>query len=213
MSLGPSNGTTVTPNRRPEARRRPRSRRRPAMLAIVLASLLGAATVPAASAQDTTAAAAKRATSAAALPSGVRLLESHNFPEMCVRHANFLGELSPCPNEPPYGDFEFKIVRGLTGNGSDLVSLQSVNYPHYYLRHQNFRIKLQKLPRNGSSLFRKDATFHLKKGLADRSEWSFRSFNFPGYYLRHSDFHLYISPRTSPNLAADATFGLPVPID
>jgi len=213
MPLSPSLKSTGTHNRRQETGRRPRLRRRSALLATALASLLGAAAVPAASVPGTTAEVANPTASVLARPSGVRLLESHNFPDRCVRHANFLGELSPCPNEPPYGDFEFKIVRGLTGNSSDLVSLESVNFPRYYLRHQNFRIKLQKLPRNGSSLFRKDATFHLKKGLADRSEWSFESFNFRGYYLRHSNFHLYISPTTSPNLAQDATFSLPVPID
>ena len=55
-------------------------------------------------------------------------------------------------------------------------------------------------------LFQLDSTFFLEKGLADQNGVSFGSVNFPDRYLRHRNFKLFLEPKNSPNLAADATF-------
>ena len=111
-------------------------------------------------------------------------------------------------------DAEWRIVRGLADPSG--VSLASVNFPNHFLRHQDFRLKLHKRPAPNSpddTLFRKDATYLRERGLADSSGLSFRSFNFPDRYIRHRDFHLFVEPKDSPNLAADATFFESVQID
>jgi hypothetical protein len=55
-------------------------------------------------------------------------------------------------------------------------------------------------------LFLQDSTFFFVRGLADPNGVSFRSMNLPDHFLRHRDFHLFVEPRSSPNLASDATF-------
>jgi hypothetical protein len=39
-----------------------------------------------------------------------------------------------------------------------------------------------------------DATFYVRRGLADGSCYSFESRNYPGQYLRHSSFRLRVDP-------------------
>ena len=46
----------------------------------------------------------------------------------------------------------------------------------------------------------------MERGLAAANGVSFRSVNFPDRYLRHRNFKLFLDPKNSPNLAADATF-------
>jgi hypothetical protein len=79
-------------------------------------------------------------------------------------------------------------VPGLAGR---CRSFESVNYPGHFLRHQNYRLKLA--PRSDDELFRKDATFCFRTGLASSQARSFESFNFPGHYIRHSNFELWIA--------------------
>jgi alpha-L-arabinofuranosidase B-like protein len=147
------------------------------------------------------------------------MLQSVNFGDHFVRHRFFLGELTPQKVGEPSGDFFFSLVPGLARGdlpGEDsaaLVSIRSTNFPDHYLRHQDFRVKLQQPAGPGDRLFRLDATFFLEEpGLAG-SGLSLRSVNFPDRYFRHRDFHLFIEPRDSPNLVADATFNRSVPID
>jgi hypothetical protein len=137
-----------------------------------------------------------------------------NIPGYCVRHAYFLGEISPCPPDPTaYGDFSFKQVpalgRFITPNTTRLVSLESTNFPGWYLRHENFRIKLSQKPAGGDPSFRQfalDASFYRVPGLTTPEAVSFESLNFGGFYIRHSNYDLWLSPRDSWNLANDATF-------
>lgn len=133
-------------------------------------------------------------------------IQSYNFPDRYIRHRNYLGELTTVKSNLDTLDSTFKVVKGLAGRGT--VSFESKNYPGYYLRHHNFRIKLHKL--DGSDLFRQDASFIRKTGLAiglwnvpiDESLTSYESVNYPGFYIRHRAdnnaeeaskvFHLYI---------------------
>lgn len=131
-------------------------------------------------------------------------LQSYNYKTHFVRHANYLGEITPISSEQDKKDSAFKIVPGLAD--SRYISFESVNFPGYYLRHQSFRIKLQRF--DGSQLFKEDATFIMLPGLADHSCKSFESFNYPGLYIRHSHFHLYIDKGTDSLFKQDATFKL-----
>ncbi|SNX61882.1 alpha-L-arabinofuranosidase B-like protein [Streptomyces sp. TLI_55] len=142
--------------------------------------------------------------------------QSFNFPDHYVRHKDFVGLLTK-HTDGEQGDFSFEVKNaGQDKHGVQLVVLRSVNFPDHYLRHQNFQIVLQ-APNGGlDDLFLKDATFYLERGLADGGDpevVSFRSVNYPDRYLRHRDFKLWLEPKDSPNLPADATFRKTVPVD
>jgi Alpha-L-arabinofuranosidase B (ABFB) domain len=135
--------------------------------------------------------------------------EAINFRGFFIRHRNFFGELTK-QDEGPIEDFAFFLeIRDPFRN--DLVSFSSVNFLGKYLRHSDFRIRLDDIPPVTGNhatlfLFLQDSSFFMVQGLADPNGVSFRSFNFPDRFLRHRDFHLFVEPRDSPNLAADATF-------
>ncbi|MEU4230547.1 AbfB domain-containing protein [Nonomuraea sp. NPDC026600] len=136
-----------------------------------------------------------------------------NIPGYCIRHAYWLGEISPCPTGSD-ADFAFRQVPGLArfivSDTNGLISFESKNFPGWYLRHEYGRIKLAQVPSGGDdsyALFAMDASFYRKPGLSGASGGvSFRSCNYPTQWLRHSDYHLWISEQTSWNLANDATF-------
>jgi hypothetical protein len=76
-----------------------------------------------------------------------------------------------------------------------------------YVRHQNNAGVLSSVTSSSSALDRNDATWIVRKGLADSSCVSFESRNYPGDYLRHSDFRLYRQPMDGTALfRQDATF-------
>ena len=127
--------------------------------------------------------------------------ESYNYPGRFIRHRNYLGEITGIRSDLDRKDASFRRVAGLAGQCS---SFESVNYPGYYLRHQNYRIKLNR--NDGSDLFRKDATFCLKRGLADSRYTSFESYNYPGFYIRHKNFLLYIEKGQGDLFNKDTTF-------
>jgi hypothetical protein len=90
------------------------------------------------------------------------------------------------------------------------VSFESVNYPGHFLRHQNFRLKLSSDDGSDSNLFRQDASFYLRPGLADAAATSFESVNMPGHFLRHRDFHLWVERHDGSDLfRQDASFRQP----
>ncbi|MCC5603709.1 AbfB domain-containing protein [Nostoc favosum] len=67
-------------------------------------------------------------------------------------------------------------------------------------------------PNDNTALFRDDATFCIKPGLASLTNVSFRSYNFPTYYIRHRNFELYIDPySTNSSFLNDVTFTLVAP--
>jgi hypothetical protein len=132
----------------------------------------------------------------------VQRIQSYNFQDRYVRHADFGVRIDP--NVSPVQDSQFRVVPGLTGSGT--VSFQSVNYPGYYLRHYGYELELA--ADDGSAVFREDATFRQVPGLADGSWSSFQSFNYPDQYLRHQDYQLRIDPITDATGRADATFRL-----
>ncbi len=129
-------------------------------------------------------------------------LQSLNFPDLFIRHRNYLGELSRISSDQDRKDASFRVVPGLA-NGN-LISFESINSPGYYLLHEGFRIKLARGADN--DLFRKNATFKRVPGLANSSMVSFESYNYPGFYIRHRNFHLFLEKDNTDLFRKDATF-------
>jgi hypothetical protein len=83
-------------------------------------------------------------------------------------------------------------------------SFESYNYPNYFIRHKNY---LGEITEVVSVLDRKDSTFKIVTGLANRHHVSLESVNYPGYYLRHHNFRLKLYRATNDQLfKKDATF-------
>lgn len=129
------------------------------------------------------------------------LFQSYNYPDYYIRpHING----SSISNAGySYDTMKFVQVPSLIGV-SGYISLCPVNYPGYYLRHQNGIIKMAK--NDGTTTFRKDASFKMVPGLADSSCKSFESYNYPGAYIRHSNYRLYIHYINGSLAQQDATF-------
>ncbi|NUT98034.1 MAG: 1,4-beta-xylanase [Saccharothrix sp.] len=127
-------------------------------------------------------------------------LQSYNFPDRYVRHANF--DVRIDPNVTPAQDGQFRLVPGQVGTGT--VSFQSVNYPGHYLRHRDFDFVLAS--DDGTAAFKADTTFRQVAGLADATGSSFQSYNYPDRYLRHYAYHLRLDPITTATGRGDATF-------
>lgn len=79
-----------------------------------------------------------------------------------------------------------------------------------YLRHQNGDVVISAISSGSGLLDRSDATWIVRRGLADNSCISFESKNYPGDYIRHSNYQLFRQPyvgiQLDANAAADATF-------
>ncbi|WP_306213731.1 AbfB domain-containing protein [Actinoplanes sp. RD1] len=71
------------------------------------------------------------------------------------------------------------------------------------LRHRDFRLRLDPVSARSDALSRADATFVLRRGLADPECFSLESVNYPGLFVRHRNFRILL---TRPDGAADATF-------
>lgn len=131
----------------------------------------------------------------------VNRIQSYNFQDRYVRHANF--DVRIDPNVSPAQDAQFRLAPGLA-NSSGYVSLESVNFPGYYLRHSGFDFVLA--PNDGTASFATDATFRRVAGLADSAWSSFQSYNYPDRYIRHYGFLLRLDPITTAQGRGDATF-------
>ncbi|WP_433064210.1 AbfB domain-containing protein [Dactylosporangium sp. CS-033363] len=76
-----------------------------------------------------------------------------------------------------------------------------------YLRHADSLAWTEIVNGGSSALLKADATYTVRRGLADSSCYSFESVNFPGQFLRHSDSRVRNSPDDgSALMRADATF-------
>ena len=130
-------------------------------------------------------------------------LQSYNFPDRYVRHADFDVRIDAAVS--PIEDSQFRVVPGLA-NSSGYVSLESVNFPGYFLRHASYDFSLVR--NDGSATFAADATFRQVGGLASASAVSYQSYNFPDRYIRHANYVLRLDPITDAAGRADATFTL-----
>jgi hypothetical protein len=130
----------------------------------------------------------------------INRLQSFNYQDRYVRHADF--DVRIDPNVNPVQDSQFRLVPGLAG--SSTVSFQSVNYPDHYLRHVDYDFVLARY--DGTTGFQADATFRQVAGLASSSWSSFQSYNHADRYLRHYAYQLRLDPVTTATERADATF-------
>jgi hypothetical protein len=131
----------------------------------------------------------------------VNRIQSYNYQDRYVRHANFDVRIDPAAS--PAQDAQFRLVPGLA-NGSGFVSFQSVNFPGYYLRHYGFGFVLA--ANDGTATFAADVTFRQVAGLANASWSSFQFYNHPDRYVRHSGYLLRLDPITTAQGRDDATF-------
>lgn len=129
----------------------------------------------------------------------VNRLQSYNFQDRYVRHANFDVSIDQNITGP---DAQFRLRPGLAGSGT--VSFESVNFPGYFLRHSNFDFQLAY--NDGTTQFAADATFRQVAGLADSTWSSFQSYNHPDRYIRHYAYQLRLDPITNATGRSDATF-------
>ncbi|MGW4723138.1 AbfB domain-containing protein [Streptomyces sp. NPDC004291] len=56
-----------------------------------------------------------------------------------------------------------------------------------YLRHADSLARTEVVNGNSAALLKQDATFTVRRGLADSSCYSFESVNYPGRFLRHAN--------------------------
>ncbi len=143
-------------------------------------------------------------------PGGYYSWASENFPSSYMRHRSSLGYLSAPATATDKADATWKIRTGLTGQG---ISLESKNFPGSYLRHANGRLRLSTATTD--SLFKQDATFYPRNGLArDGASWrSLEASNFPGSYIRHRNSELWLDRFDGTDLfRRDATWSFKSPL-
>ncbi|GGU04082.1 hypothetical protein GCM10010244_32410 [Streptomyces coeruleorubidus] len=126
-------------------------------------------------------------------------LQSFNFQDRYVRHANFDVRIDQNVTGP---DAQFRPRPGLAGSGT--VSFESVNFPGHFLRHAGYDFQLAY--NDGTTQFAADATFRQVAGLADSTWSSFQSYNHPDRYIRHYAYALRLDPITTTTARSDATF-------
>lgn len=124
------------------------------------------------------------------LPLGRHSLQSVSHPGRYVRHAYSLGEISEIRTPLDRADSTFEIVHGLNGR-VDSISFESINYPGHFLRHQNSRVRLDR--NDGSALFRDDASFVFRMGLADTGTVSLESSTYPGRFISYRGNQLWLA--------------------
>jgi Alpha-L-arabinofuranosidase B (ABFB) domain len=148
--------------------------------------------------------------------------ESVNIDNHFIRHQNSLGEITLIQPDSVVDREDATFSLGNVPTIDRPVWFRPVNFPLHVLRHQDFRIKLHEWnpplmpspPLGGrfsetpeQQLLREDATFIVRRGLADSNAFSFESFNFPSHFIRHSDFHLFIAKNDNSDLfRKDATY-------
>ncbi|TPW76971.1 AbfB domain-containing protein [Schumannella sp. 10F1B-5-1] len=80
-------------------------------------------------------------------------------------------------------------------------------FTNRYVRHANSLASTEVVTSGSSATLKADATFTIRRGLADSSCYSFESVNYPGQYLRHADSRLRLaSDDGSALMRADATW-------
>ena len=131
--------------------------------------------------------------------------ESKNYSNEFWRHKN--GDLLRESQESSqlYDlDTSFDVVPGLYGIG---VSFRSVNYPNRFIRHCNSLCSIDKYMEYSHAgdpdLFKKDASWIPREGIADPKGVSFESVNYPREFMRHSSGKIRKDQYNTTNLFGD----------
>ncbi len=133
-------------------------------------------------------------------------LESHNAPNLFVRHKGLIGYLEAADNDLARKDTTFKQVAGLADRSH--VSFESVNFPGYFLVVEGNGIALRQRAGNNPA-FDNNATFIQAPGLADASKLSLESHARRGSYILHDNGKLQV--REPRGLEGNATFSAVAP--
>ncbi|MFC4852339.1 AbfB domain-containing protein [Actinophytocola glycyrrhizae] len=152
---------------------------------------------------------------------GATALESFNNPGAFVRHYNEAVYLARSGGPNPWDtansfaqDTTWAATIPLWRSGADLPRDQArsfrVTTPGFtdrYLRHQDGVARTDVVTASSPATTKSDATFVVRRGLADPSCYSLESRNFPGSYLRHQAFRVRLSANENTDLfRRDATF-------
>ncbi|MEN3358165.1 MAG: hypothetical protein V7637_2147, partial [Mycobacteriales bacterium] len=147
--------------------------------------------------------------------------ESLNFPGRYLRHFNaevwLAADGGPNPSDTPAGfapDATWRVTTPWWRSGADLpldtnrsFRVTTPGFTDRYARHQNGLGVTSVITAASPTLDKQDATFTIRRGLADGSCYSLESRNFPGQYLRHQNFRIHLAGNDGTALfAQDATF-------
>jgi hypothetical protein len=152
---------------------------------------------------------------------GGTALESYNQRGSFVRHyfeGVYLARSGgPNPWDTPNSfaaDTTWAIGVALWRSGADLPLDQArsfrVTTPGFtdrYLRHRDGLARTDVVTAGSDGLLKSDATFVIRRGLAEPTCYSFESRNYPGNFLRHADFRVRLNANDNTDLfRRDATF-------
>jgi hypothetical protein len=155
------------------------------------------------------------------LAGGGSSLESVNFPGFFVRHYFESVYLARSGGPNPWdamgsftADATWAATIPLWRSGADLPLDQTgsfrVTTPGFtdrYLRHQNGLARTDVVTAGSDALLKNDATFIMRRGLAEPSCFSFEARNVPGNFLRHANFRVRLNGNDNSDLfRRDATF-------
>ncbi|GIH10670.1 hypothetical protein Rhe02_87370 [Rhizocola hellebori] len=148
-------------------------------------------------------------------------LESKNFPGRYLRHINSEVYIANSSGANPWdnpanfaADATWSLSTAWWRSGVDLTlnAAQSFRvvtpgFTDRYLRHLNSLGVTEVVNASSSATLKADATFYIRRGLADPTCYSFESRNFPGSYLRHSGYRIRRDGNDGTAIFfADATF-------
>ncbi len=155
------------------------------------------------------------------LGGGGTSLESFNTRGSYVRHFNDLvylarpGGPNPWDTAASFGpDATWAPTIPLWRSGADLpldqarsLRVTTPGFTDRYLRHQNGLARTDVVTATSDALLKSDATFLVRRGLADPTCYSLESRNVPGNFLRHAAFRVRLNPNDNTDLfRRDATF-------
>lgn len=148
-------------------------------------------------------------------------LESANFPGAFLRHYNEWVYLARPGGTNPWDtaasfdvDATWAATLPLWRSGAALPQDQArsfqVTTPGYtdrFLRHRDSLARTDVVNSGSDALLKADATFVVRRGLADTSCYSLESRNYPGRFLRHANFRVRLDANDNSDLfRRDATF-------
>lgn len=152
---------------------------------------------------------------------GATALESYNNPGAYIRHYNESVYLARQGGPNPWDtattftqDTTWAATIPLWRSGADLPRDQAASFrvttqgfTDRYLRHRDSLARTDVITATSDTLSKQDATFIVRRGLADPSCYSLESRNYPGSYLRHAAFRVRLAPNENTDLfRRDATF-------
>jgi hypothetical protein len=155
------------------------------------------------------------------LGGGGTSLESFNARGSFIRHFNELVYLARAGGPNPWdtatsfaADVTWAPTVALWRSGADLPAdtarsfrVTTPGFTDRYLRHRDGLARTDVVTPGSDALLKADATFVIRRGLADPTCYSLEARNFPGSFLRHANFRVRLNANDGSDLfRRDATF-------